>query len=275
MEKAFFTDKSPRLFGMLFCPESGLKKSRGYVLIHPFAEEKKSAHRTMVELSRRLCQDGFPVLMFDLRGCGDSEGDFGEARLDEWFTDITTVVHFLKLNTGIHQLGIIGLRFSAYLSALYAASHPDVDEFIWIEPVIQPVDYLRKMLRHKLMKELCTDGVVNSNRDDLLKSLNNNTSIDFDGYEIGSGLYHDLEQAQKDYKISDCLTNIDKGLVVSVSMTGKISKQNREISLFKPEWEYASIKMELFWNKVEDSDCDELIACVSNYIKKNGEDNHE
>lgn len=104
-----------RLFGFLFLPEPDIRKNIGFVVIHPFAEEKKSSHRTLVELSGELYKKGFPVLMFDLRGCGDSEGDFVSVRLSDWLTDIDRAMHVLREHTQLPKMGIIGLRTGAWL----------------------------------------------------------------------------------------------------------------------------------------------------------------
>jgi predicted alpha/beta-fold hydrolase len=267
MEKALFIEGDVRLFGMLFLPEPEYRKQTGFVAVHPFAEEKKSAHRTLVELSRELYRNGYPSLMFDLRGCGDSEGNFADVRLEEWLSDIHRAVDILKMHTELSKLGVIGLRFSAYLSGCYMERYSGTSECIWIEPVLNPVDYLRKSLRHKLMKELCTDGVVASNRDALLQNLHNNTSVDFDGYEIGSGLFRDLVQIQERQTISETLKPVQKGLAVSVSMTGKTTKAVQEIGSLYPEMKRMTVKMELFWNKVDDVDGDELISGICEYVK--------
>ena len=266
MEKALFIEGDVRLFGFLFLPEPELRKTIGFVVIHPFAEEKKSSHRTLVELSRELYKKGFPVLMFDLRGCGDSEGDFASIRLSDWLTDIDRAISVLKLHTQLLKLGIIGLRLGAYLSLCYTSLHPNISEYIWIEPVIKPLDYLRKSLRHKLMKELCTDGAITSTRDSLLQNLQHNISIDFDGYEIGSGLYHDLAAEQERETIAKKPEHIPKGLVVSISMNGKETKAVQEIRALWPELNYDTVQMELFWNKVDDVDNEKLIFTICNYL---------
>ena len=269
MEKALFIEGDVRLFGFLFLPASEIRKSIGFVVIHPFAEEKKSSHRTLVELSRELYEKGFPVLMFDLRGCGDSEGNFASVRLSDWLADIDKAVHILKSYTQLLKLGIIGLRLSAYLSLCYTSLHQNISEYIWIEPVLKPLDYLRKSLRNKLMKELCTDGVITSTRDNLLQNLQHNISIDFDGYEIGSGLYHDLAAGQERETIAKKLEHISKGLMVSVSMNDKETKAVQEIRSLKPELDYDAVQMELFWNKVDDVDNEKLIFTICNYLTHN------
>ena len=269
MEKALFIEGDVRLFGFLFLPEPEIRKAIGFVVIHPFAEEKKSSHRTLVELSRELYKNGFPVLMFDLRGCGDSEGDFGSVRLYDWLMDIDRAMHVLKTYTKLPKVGIIGLRLGAYLSLSYTSLYQNIPEYIWIEPVLNPVDYLRKSLRQKLMKELCTDGAITSNRDNLLQDLQNNTGIDFDGYEIGSELYHDLTAEQERETVAKKLEYIQNGLVISVSMNGKETKTAQEIRSLKPELNYDTVKMELFWNKVDDVESENLISIICNYLTLN------
>lgn len=269
MEKALFIETDVRFFGFLFLPEPEKRKPIGFVLIHPFAEERKSAHRTLVELSRELYHHGFPVLMFDLRGCGDSEGNFGTVRLIDWITDIDAAIYALRSYTQLPDIGIIGLRFGAFLSLCYASAKNDIPECIWIEPVLHPLEYLRKSLRHKLMKELCTDGMVMSNRNELLQNLLHNISIDFDGYEISSVFYKDLQHEHERQTIAEKLQNIKQGLVISVSMNGKMTKSVRELLTWKPDLKYDIVQMELFWNKIDEVDNQNLISKIKDYLISN------
>ena len=141
------------------------------------------------------------------------------------------------------------------------------ESLIWIEPILNPIDYLRKSLRHKLMKELCTDGVVASNRDVLLQNLQENASVDFDGYEIGSGLFRDLVEKQNSSPIFP-ISSTSPTLTVSISMTGKTTKVVQEICSLYPNMKQTTIKMELFWNKVDDVDSDELVSKICEYVKE-------
>jgi len=269
MEKALFIEAEKRLFSFIFLPELEKRKSIGFVIIHPFAEERKSAHRILVELSRELYHIGFPVLMFDLRGCGDSEGDFGSVRLSEWIADIDAAVNTLHSCTDLSSIGIISLRFGAFLSSCYSSLKKNISENIWIEPVLDPLEYLRKSLRHKLIKELCTDGSIQSNRNELFQNLQNSMSIDFSGYEISSDFYKDLQYECQRQTLIQQLDQINKGFVISISTNGKMTKNVKEISLQKPELAYETIKMDLFWNKIEKTDNQELILKIKNYLTLN------
>lgn len=270
MEKAFFIEEKVRLFGMLFTPDKNRHKTMGFVLVHPFAEEKKSAHRTGVDLARHLCKEGFPVLMFDLQGCGDSEGDFVSVRLADWIKNIEHAIGWLRQEVAVERIGLIGLRFGAYLSGYYAARHPEVALCIWIEPVLKPVHYLRKSLRHKLIKELCTGGKVISNRDDLFHDLKNNQGVDFDGYEIGAPFFCDLVEAQERQVLFSAFPIIPVALLVSVSRNGRVPKSFQEVAVLKPEMQLVSVCMELFWDKVDEVNSEELISCIVNYLRKKG-----
>jgi len=269
MEKSLFIEGDVSLFGFLFLPDIKVRKNISFVLIHPFAEEKKSSHRTLVELSRDLYEKGFPVLMFDLRGCGDSEGELARVQLSDWLLDIDKAVNTLKTYTQSPEIGLIGVRLGSFFSLCYTSQQQNISQCIWIEPALKPLDYLRKSLRRKLMKELYTDGIVTSNRENLLKNLYNNTSIDFEGHEIGAGLYHDFTQDQEKESIEKKLVYVKRGLILSISMNGKETKAIQQIYKLRPDLSYETVQMELFWNKVEDVNSEKLISAISNYLDHN------
>lgn len=267
-EQLFFSNGSTSLFGVLYQPLKS--KNKGYLLIHPFGEEKKSSQRTLVEIAETLCKAGFFVFIFDLRGCGDSEGTFNEATVSGWVSDIEYAMSFFQNRTKLQNIGIIGLRFGAYLSMIYCnKTSKNNIPLILIEPVLHPLDYLRKSLRHKLMKELCTDGKVLSRRDNLLDQLDKAISVDFDGYELSAVFYKDMVSINKQFDSYSFLKNIQNGYLISISLTGKISKDALEIINTNLQLPNKMIKMELFWDKVDEVINDELISEVLGYCLTN------
>ena len=80
MSSAFFLPATP---GHRFCiyhrPAEG-GAGGGIVYAHPFGEEMNKARRMAALQSRRLAAAGYAVLQIDLFGCGDSSGDFADAR---------------------------------------------------------------------------------------------------------------------------------------------------------------------------------------------------
>ena len=86
-------------WGMLFCD--------------PFAEEKKCAHRVMVEAARAFCEADIGCMRFDYRGTGDSPGEFVEATPELWIEDIVAAASYLREVMGVTTLGLLGLRLGA------------------------------------------------------------------------------------------------------------------------------------------------------------------
>ncbi len=69
--------------------EPATQPVRGAVLyVHPFAEELNKSRRMVALQARRLAELGYVVLIPDLHGCGDSSGDFSEARWETWLSDL-------------------------------------------------------------------------------------------------------------------------------------------------------------------------------------------
>ena len=145
-----------------------------------------------------------------------------------------------------------------------------VKNLVLIEPILHPLDYLRKSLRGKLIKELCTEGEILSKRNDLFVQLEENISVDFDGHELSASFYKDLCSIQEHYNSEALVEHIKNGYMISISLTGKISKDSQEVIRVNPHLPYKELKMELFWNKVDEVANDELINevvgyCLSNY----------
>ena len=84
-----------RRFCLLHAPE---RRAIGAVLyVHPLAEEMNKSRRMAALQARALAASGWFVLQVDLFGCGDSDGDFGDADWQRWLADVDEA--FFKLCT--------------------------------------------------------------------------------------------------------------------------------------------------------------------------------
>ncbi len=102
------------------------------LLVGPIGAERERAHRTMVELSRRLAQRGYEVLRYDHRGIGESTGTFEEATIGLWTDDARRVLHAFRSTTDSDMpTTIIGVRIGALIvGALFAEGLGDAAIFI-------------------------------------------------------------------------------------------------------------------------------------------------
>lgn len=259
IEQLYFESGTSMLFGALFIPKAQANDT-AYIICHPFAEEKKSAQRALVELANAIANDGKIAFMFDFYGCGDSEGTLAEANLDIWKSNIHHAILFLKSKTSVRSITIIGLRLSATLAFLSANESQDVQKVILLEPIPSFVDYLKESLKQKLINELLTGGKIVTSREQLFKDLDESKSIDFDGHEISSKFYRSCVRLDERLRLSATNTSM-KVETISISNNEKITKNTQAFinQILKAESRYSqNLKLEPFWNKIDDVDCSVL-----------------
>lgn len=270
----YFNSDGYNLFGVLYTPGvPGTPAGRGYLLCHPFAEEKKSAQTVLVQIARVLCERGFPVLVFDLRGCGDSGGDLAEATLTAWREDLQNAAYFFRQQTDVGSLGAIGVRLGAFLCASHPAASALFDQMILVEPVLQPDRYLKHALKGKLIKELLTAGVATSRRESLLGDLAGGASIDFDGHEISPAFYNDaVQQTDPEYLLAGYPGAI---VLLSLSITGKmrgeLQKAAARWSAGKRAFRAQVVQMEPFWHLLDTPDCRQLVETLAEAASNAGQ----
>jgi len=188
-----FESNGLRLFGMLHRPDGEVRC--GVVFCHPFGEEKKTSHRTLVTTAREMAKRGIATLRFDYGGCGDSEGEFRNATLSSRLADLKCALGVLGREVVPPRTGVLGLRLGAALAARTAEAEDNVGFVVLWEPVIDGKGYFMADLRRKLVKEMMTRGRSSVNREEILKSLDSDEAeIDFDGYVVSGALYRELTQ---------------------------------------------------------------------------------
>ena len=146
MEPLYF-GPGERLFGCYHAPATGSPRGNGValVLVHPGGHEYLQFHRVLRQLAVMLAEAGFPVLRFDLRGCGDSLGDESDWSLGAWSEDIGTALDEARERAGVPRAGLIGLRLGATLSAATAAARDDVESLVLWDPVLSGTRHLEEL----------------------------------------------------------------------------------------------------------------------------------
>lgn len=143
----FFLDADP---GSRFClfHAPRISEPRGAIVyVPPFAEELNKCRRMAALQSRRFARAGYAVLQLDLYGCGDSDGDFGDARWPIWLRDIGHACRWLRAH-GYARPGLWGARLGALLALDAArAAAPAPSALILWQPVLNGQRYLRQLQR--------------------------------------------------------------------------------------------------------------------------------
>lgn len=194
----FFENDGAELFGMFHQIDTDLMENTnrprlnmGMIFCSPFAEEKLWSHRVLVNFARFLSQRGYPVLRFDQRGHGDSDGEFSDTTVESYLSDISRATETLYQRTDVKIVGLLGLRLGATMAAL-AAHEVGADFLVLWEPVIRGDEYFHRCLRSNLATQLLLYHKVEKNREQLVDDLNRGDKVNIDGYLISPEFYHQV-----------------------------------------------------------------------------------
>lgn len=155
----FFMPAEPGERYCLFHPPAPGVPPRGAMLyIHPFGEEMNKSRRMAALQARAFAAGGYGVLQIDLYGCGDSGGDFADARWDIWQRDLVLACAWL-LKRVPGPLTLWGLRLGALLAVDLAGQAPSlVQRLILWHPALDGTSYLDQFLRLRLAGRMVADG---------------------------------------------------------------------------------------------------------------------
>lgn len=190
MLEAFFL---PAERGGRFCVVNRpARRARGGILyVHPFAEEMHKSRRTAARQARRLAELGYLVLQVDLLGCGDSAGEFGDARWPLWQSDVRAALAWLEARVD-GPLALWGLRLGATL----ACGIPGVERLVLWQPVTNGEQFLSQFLRLRLASEMLAGGAATSALGELRAELAQGHALEIAGYELHPDLAKAIERLQ-------------------------------------------------------------------------------
>ncbi len=123
-----------RLIGFLHRPET--PKNLGVVIVAGAPQYRIGSHRHFLLLARDLAAEGFPVLRFDYRGMGDSDGEFRDfEKVDE---DIRSALDAIGgLMPEIEGVALWGLCDGAAALAFYAPQDDRVRGTVMLNPWVR------------------------------------------------------------------------------------------------------------------------------------------
>lgn len=149
--------------------------------------------RRMAALTcRALAQAGHAVLQVDLRGCGDSSADFGDASWADWQADVRLAMTWLDAEVPSAPLWLWSLRGAALLAA--ADWGRPVNHLLW-QPATSGKLALQQFLRLKLAAEMAGGGGKGV-MDQLKAELAAGRSVEVAGYLLAAPLAQGLEAAK-------------------------------------------------------------------------------
>jgi pimeloyl-ACP methyl ester carboxylesterase len=112
-EAVTFPSAGLKLSGVVHVP-SGLRpgeRRAAFLVLHGFGSNKTSSNT--MQPTKVLSELGYVVLRFDMRGCGESEGEFGHVICLEQVADTRSALTFLATHPAVDpaRIGVIGSSF--------------------------------------------------------------------------------------------------------------------------------------------------------------------
>jgi pimeloyl-ACP methyl ester carboxylesterase len=119
-ERVHFTSDGLRLSGIFEMPEGRSGRAPAVMVLHGFGSNKDSG--TMRTAAKLFTSLGYAALRFDMRGCGESEGERGRVICLEQVEDTRNALTYLSGRKDVEaaRIAVFGHSFGAAV-AVYAA----------------------------------------------------------------------------------------------------------------------------------------------------------
>ncbi|MGD0988517.1 MAG: hydrolase 2, exosortase A system-associated [Candidatus Sulfotelmatobacter sp.] len=191
----FLRGAAGNLFAMYYAPAEAEPDFGDILYVHPFAGEMFASRTVIAACARDLAAAGFGVLTVDLYGCGDSSGDFSDARWEIWRDDLVAAVQWLQAQ-GRDRLSLWGLRLGALLATDFAAySRLDFERIILWQPVVTGRNMLTQFFRMNLDEAdtLVADRLTSPEQRRLLRD---EEKIEVAGYGLAPALIRAVDRLE-------------------------------------------------------------------------------
>jgi exosortase A-associated hydrolase 2 len=145
--------------------------------------------------ARALAAAGYGVLQIDLKGCGDSSGEFGDATWADWVADVSTGARWLRERSAA-PLTLWGLRAGCLLLSEAALQWPDqACNFVFWQATPNGAAVLRQFLRHAAAAAFL-DGGGKGVVEKLRRQLAGGDVVEVGGYRVHPAMGAGLDQAR-------------------------------------------------------------------------------
>ena len=222
------------------------------LVVPPFGEEMNKCRRMIVEVARALAAEGTAVLVPDLYGTGDSEGEFRDADWETWKADLDTAVGWAK-EQGWLLKGVLAIRLGSVLAAewLRERNHALERAVLW-QPVESGNAFLTQFLRLRVAASM-----MDSRREtvgELRKKLSGGETLEVAGYELSGRLATQLDGAQLLENLGALAKEIacfDVGPDAAPAESPRIKRMSERAAAGGTRWVAQQLTGEPYWTSTE------------------------
>ena len=182
------------LIGFYHPPAAGVVP-RGDVLVVPAFAEEMNRCRSMVTLqAQAFAALGMGTLVLDMRGTGDSAGEFSDGTVEDWCADLRLGQDWLRHN-GHGCRTLLGVRLGGLIAAHLAAQDGLIKQLILWMPVVSGKQFLTQFLRIRIAADMSLSNGIRST-EQMRKQSARGEVVESSGYLIGPRLAQQLDEMQ-------------------------------------------------------------------------------
>ena len=156
IKKLLLHSGGQKIVGILHLPDIK-QKIPCVITCHGYYSTKGS--KKYVEIANRLCSEGFAVLRFDFRGCGESEGDIEETTLSSRVSDLESALQFIRKHVS-ECIGFLGSSIGGCVAIITAVKDGGIKAVAaWSTPFHLSSLFNNELFTHDAKKYNLTETV--------------------------------------------------------------------------------------------------------------------
>lgn len=264
----FFLDAAPgKRFCLYYPPSSDIGCRGAFIYIHPFAEEMNKSRRIAACQSRAFAAQGYAVLQIDLFGCGDSSGDFADARWEIWKSDLAAAHAWLRKQTAA-PVRLWALRLGALLALDFSRDFKgEIHAMLLWQPVLRGDTHLTQFLRLQLATDMLAGqapGLNDHGTRKLRDKLQAGESVEIAGYRIAPALATSIDAVNAALLPPRCPTNwFELTQTPERPLSPAASRLAADWAQDGAHPIITQVPCPPFWLSQESADCPELLAATN------------
>jgi len=222
LQPFFLQGSAGRIFCVYYGPAGGVAPAAGILYAPPFAEEMNKSRRQVSLQARALAATGFGVLVPDLFGTGDSDGELGDARWDIWLDDLGRAADWLRRKTDT-RLSLWGLRLGCMLAVdlLDMLTH-QVDRLLLWQPAVSGTLHMKQFFRLRVAADMIA-GADQGSTKAVADELESGQSAEIAGYELHPDLVAAISARD--------LARVDGAMLPTVDWFEVVAAEGRQLPM--------------------------------------------
>ncbi len=252
-----FDVSGDRLIGICHAGDASAKT--GAVIVVGGPQYRVGSHRQFVLMARSLAAAGLPILRFDYRGMGDSEGDIRSfEHVDQ---DIEVAVSFLIASSpNIEGAVLIGLCDAASAISIYASQDDRVRGTVLINPWVRTQSgearsfvkhyYLQRLLQRNFWEKLLTGHLnVGTSLRQFIQALAQSSNNSASSRETPIN----MEKSFID-RMSSGLNDFERQVLILISGRDLTAREFEDLCASDSEWRRILNRINITVRRIADAD---------------------